>query len=404
MATFDKSKRPKRYSGGTIRRTSSGGYVGEIYQDGRLHRSPTLPDEMPAKAWIDGRVKARSQHGALVSKLTGRQVMDALDAIARLEKDGVKGSLLDAAEFYAKHHKAAAESWTVAHCLDLYLRDMEHPQDGSSPARPASRNTKRKRLKTLIGQYGTTKVAEITPDEVLTWLASTKATGRYLLNLRSEVQSLFNFAEKRMQGGYVNQVARFPTVRKKEIAPAEIVEPRHVRAVLHWLEARRPRVALGVAVSCFAGLRTYEIIGGKGLQWSDIDFKEKRIVVPASLSKTRDRREVRIPDNLMAWLVRYRADKGRVAVASGKFRDFRNAAYKAVSANWPKNGARHSFGTYWAKLHGYRDTADQLGHKGNINMLVAHYSGTCTTEQAEEYFSIIPAVTGKAIKMTPAQA
>jgi integrase len=403
MATFDKTKRVKRHKGGNIRRTTGGGYVAEIYQDRRLHRSPSFTDEQPAKAWIEARVQARNDLGAVVSKLTGTQVADALAALALLDGENMTTRLSDAVAFYISHNRRAATAWTVGDCLRNYLAEMEHPEDGSSPARPSSIKGKQNRLRSFVELHGGRKIPEVTKEDVDSWLLSTGAKGRNLRNNRCEIQSLFNYAGKRMPGGYLNTVARFPTVRAKERPPAEIVEPRHVRGVLHWLEQHNTRVAVGLAIACFAGLRTAEIVNGGGLNWTDIDFDEKRIVVPARLSKTRDRREVRIPDNLLAWLVRYRQNKGRITVADGKFRDWRRRARAEMNATWPENGARHSFGTYYAKLHGYRDTADQLGHIGSVAMLKAHYSGRCTKEQATEYFSITPAEVGKVIEMKQAK-
>ena len=403
MATFDKSKRPKRYNGGNIRRTNSGGYVAEIYQDRQLHRSPTCAEEQAAKDWIDGRVADRDEHGAVVSKLKGKQIADAVEALALLQKEQYSDSLTDAVKFFIRHNHRTSSSWTVSECLDHFLKHMEHPQDGSSPHRPRSVKTKKSRLKTFVEQHGSQKITDIAKVDVDHWLTGTGATGRNLRNYRGEIQTLFNYAARHMPGEYQNTVARFQTFRAKERPPAEIVEPRHVGAVLQWLGNQNPRVAIGMAIGCFAGLRTAELVGGGGLQWSDIDFDERLIVVPASLAKTRDRREVLITDNLMAWLLRYRAKKGRVTVADKKFRDWRRKACESVGVSWPSNGARHSFGTYYAKIHGYRDTADQLGHIGSVAMLKAHYSGKCTKEQATEYFSITPAEAGKVIEMKQAK-
>ena len=404
MATFDKTKPVRRHKGGNIRRTVGGGYVGEIYQDRRIHRSPTFSEDGPAKAWIETRVKARNELGAVASKMTGRQIADALDALNILSRSHQGVSLSEAATFYTHHHKQTAEAWTVADTLSRYLAAMEHPQDGSSPARPRSVKNKRTRLLSFVQAYGGRRVPEVTESDVEAWLAATGAQGRNLRNYKGEVQSLMNYAAARMPGGYLNTVARFPVARAKERAPAEIVEPRHVKSVLHCIEARNPRAAIGLAIGCFAGLRTSELCHGGGLQWSDIDFDEVMIKVPASLAKTRDRRDVKILPNLLEWLLRYRQSTGRVTLTEDKFNDWRKRARAATGAQWPDNGARHSFGTYYAKLHGYRDAADLLGHVGGIRMLMDHYSGKCTRAEAMEYFCITPAVAGKVIRMKQAQA
>ncbi len=404
MATFIESK---RFKDGIIRQTSRGGFVGEIHQGGARRRSKTFSERAAAEKWINNCIKAREEHGRNV--IAGREADDARSAQEVLKKAHLQVTLTAAAEFYAKHHRQTEEAWTVSETLARYLNDMKHPQDGSSPARERSVINKQRRLRTFVEAYGDRKVPEITVGDVTAWLKSTGAEGRNLRNYKGEVQTLFNFAanqeaEDKMPGQYVNTVAVFKTARRKEVRPAEIVEPRHVKAVLHWLEGVDAEVAVGHAVACFAGLRTSELVHGGGLQWSDIDFEENVIRVPASLSKTRDRRDVKILPNLLEWLIRHRQESGRVTTLEGVYTRRRREACAATGAHWPDNGARHSFGTYYAKLHGYREAADMLGHVGGIRMLMDHYSGKCTKAGATEYFSITPAVTGQVIKMTQAQA
>lgn len=408
MATFDKSKRVDRYNNGNIRQTIGGGFVGEIYSDHRLHRSKTESTKAEARAWIDRWWKERKAKGEKHSKLTGTQTDDALAALEHFRNEKQSVSMLEAARFYTRHHKATGEAWTVAETLARYLDHLEHPQDGSSKARERTVENKRNRLKSFVEAHGGRKVPEVTEGDVKAWLESTGAEERNLRNYKIELQSLFNFAadqerEDKMPGGYVNTVARYKFKKKKEVTPAEIVEPRHVKAVLHWLEGVDPAAAVGYAIACFAGLRTAELCSGEGLQWDDIDFDEGVIEVPESLSKTRKARPVNITPNLMQWLVRYRQKSGRVTRAVGMFASRRRQACRATGAVWPDNGARHSFGTYFARLHGHRNAADELGHVGGIKMLEDHYRGKCTKEKAEEFFQIVPATKGKIIQH-PARA
>lgn len=95
--------------------------------------------------------------------------------------------------------------------------------------------------------------------------------------------------------------------------------PGKVKAVLLKMETRSPRAALGLAVQCFAGIRSAEIYSPPGLRWEDVDFEEGLIIVPANLSKTRRRREVKITDNLMKWLMLYRRESGKISLTQSAY-------------------------------------------------------------------------------------
>jgi integrase len=187
---------------------------------------------------------------------------------------------------------------------------------------------------------------------------------------------------------YENRIARLPQRKKKEVDPAEIASVRDVKAALRGLEKYNPKYALALALGCFAGLRSSEIFKHGGLLWEDIDLDEGIIVVRAASAKTRDRREVKITDNLRAWLETYQQDSGRIAPAESNFRSYFRDLRATKAIEWPVNGARHSFATYTAKIHGNRYAAEQIGHKGGMDIFAKHYSGTCKTHSAEAYFKI----------------
>ncbi len=64
---------------------------------------------------------------------------------------------------------------------------------------------------------------------------------------------------------------------------------------------------------------------------------------------------------------------------------------------WPKDVARHCFGTYHlAKFRNIQETALEMGHTG-VNMLFEHYRGLATKEQGEEFFEIVPAAAAKKV-------
>ena len=254
----------KKHGGGLIRRTAGGSYVAEVNRDGRRQRK-TFPGITGAREWIDALVTNRDKLGRKATALTDRQLTDAQDALRRLHAGGQAVSLRAAADFYLKHHQAEAESWTVKECFDRQIEEMRDPPDGASPARPRSILSKSSRLSSFVEMYGAAKVVQITRADVEAWLESTGAKGTTLRNFKTEIQTLFNFAARRMPGGYVNTVAQYPQATKREITPAAIVRPDQLSAVLHHMEQSNPPAALGVALGAFCGLRTEEIAGPNGI-------------------------------------------------------------------------------------------------------------------------------------------
>jgi integrase len=387
---------------GIIRKTEGGSFMAEMNRDGsrgggRIRRA--FQNITAAREWIDDELRKRNAGGKVTTDLLPKQSRDALDALREMTTAGLNATLHDAVVFFVQHHKAAGTSWTVEECVARQLKDLESPEDGGSPARPRTVSSKRNRLKGFRVHYGAKKIVEITAADVSSWLESTGAKNQNLRNYRTEIQSLFNFAEKRMPGGYLNTVARFPQKTRKEIQPAAIIQPKDAAAILRRMEKIDPRAALGFALGCFAGLRTEEISGPRGLDWSNVDLKAGTIFVPATTAKARVHRKVKITANLAAWLMKYRGETGKVSAAAKQFYFARVAACKAAGITIPHNGARHSFATYYGELHGPTAAADQLGHMRGVEIFKKHYEGIATREQAEAFFEILPGSPGKVIPL-----
>jgi len=80
-------------------------------------------------------------------------------------------------------------------------------------------------------------------------------------------------------------------------------------------------------------------------------------------------------------------------------------ALKAAVVKAVDNGARHSFGTYYGRLHGYRGAAELMGHVGTMTIFEQHYKGDASKADAEQYFEIMPtpAKASKVIKFKVAK-
>jgi len=399
MPTFDKGF--KKYHGdGIIRRTVSGRFVGEFNRDYRRRRK-VADTEQEARDWLEMMGAARRDEGRAVMQLTGPEAHDARRSLDLLAASDAKASLFTCAEYYLSHNGAGrgAAGEAVQAWYDKYLAYLQSPDDGSDPCRPRTLLGKASRLAPFLLDHGQITVGEITAGHVDDFLERTGASRRNLRNHKVELQSLFNFIEKRSGDTYKNNVARFPQRRKRETAPANIMTPGNAKRFLHALERSNPDAALALALGCFAGLRSSEIVSayGEGLRWEHVDFDETEINVPAAIAKGRRRRDVPITANLMVWLVKYRTGPdgkprtGQIAPSHATVDRHKTKAAQETGIGWVENGARHSFGTFYGKLHGYRAAAEAMGHVGGMTVFEDHYRGPNVRKpEAKGYFGIEP--------------
>ena len=62
---------------------------------------------------------------------------------------------------------------------------------------------------------------------------------------------------------------------------------------------------------------------------------------------------------------------------------------------WPRNGLRHSFGSYHLAFHqDAARTALEMGHE-STKMLFAHYRARVAKEAASQYWNILPPAAGE---------
>jgi len=146
------------------------------------------------------------------------------------------------------------------------------------------------------------------------------------------------------------------------------------------------------AVSVFAGLRPSE---AEAVQWEHV--KLDRGFLEVVRAKTRDRRNVALSANLVAWLKPLERDSG--PVFGGHSRRWRDRVMKAIAAEeeadplaqWPQDLLRHTYGSYHLeKHHNATEMAHEMGHQGNPRMLYNHYRELVTPEDATAFWEILP--------------
>jgi len=306
------------------------------------------------------------------------------------------GSIVSAAQFYAKHleeenRRGALTPITFPELTTKFLDSIK-----GTKSRRYILDLKSK-LKKASGVFRV-QIRGIRADDIDEWLSGMKkASGRTKNNYRMALLTLFSYArdKKHLPRGERTE-AEFATRYDDKGGDIGIYTPEEFRTLLENIEERFvPFIALGG----FAGLRTIEILR---LEWKDVWFDKGVIEVGKDKAKTATRRLAPIIPALEAWL-KPRSKTGPILPG---IRDefhftklFKDATSKLVDAQGEPlltlvhNGLRHSFCSY--RLAITKSAAQVSLEAGNSpKMLFENYRELVTEKAAQEFFGILPEIKG----------
>jgi integrase len=304
-------------------------------------------------------------------------------------------TLTDAVQFFLKHAKPAGGTKSVADAIKEFL---------VSKRKAGRRESYVRNLEFVLNcfkrDFQNQNVNDISRDDVESWLGRfDNLTSRK--NRIRDLSVLFEFCRRRDYCGS-NPLRNIdkPTVTRERPQIFSVAEATAllVTAELHEEELELvPTLAIGL----FAGLRIEEL---KKLDWSNVRLDDKVIDIDESVAKTRQQRNVEMSDLLVTWLTPYRRAAGQV-VPRG-FRNRKNKLLKLAGVTkWPRNGLRHSFGSYHcAHFQNPNVTAFQMGH-GSTDTLFKYYRNyRISRKDAEAYWKIAPAADNKVVAFSAATA
>ena len=275
-------------------------------------------------------------------------------------------------------------------------------------------NTQKHRLERFTADFSPSCiVAMISPEKIEKWIKNLKtmaykavakdrherietnieATPETKNNYRRTLSALFNFCFRKdfIQRNPIEKVA---TITKGKKEP-EIYKVDEVRYMMNS-SPEKSEIRAFLAIGAFGGLRVAEI---QRLTWDRIHLKEKEIVLDASITKTSQRRIVKMTDNLVEWLTPYIFEMlqgGLVIKNKNIFRKELEKFREANKINWIDNGLRHSGASYYLALtKNANETAEQMGH--SVAVLKNNYMGLVRAEDAVKYFQIKPTDSDKVL-------
>jgi hypothetical protein len=269
-------------------------------------------------------------------------------------------------------------------------------------------------LKTQLVQFtrkfGKRELSSITTADLDKWLKTTASNLRTRTNKRSTIVSLWRWARDK---DYLPQDQRTAAERTDTPSSRRQKRDHHVET---WTPAELEKILVHcpeeylpwIVFSAFAGIRTQEIFADEKtparrkevLQWEHVHLggEEPRILVPAAVSKTAEKRAVPVSPAMKKWLTSIYRESGPVCDQPCPWRKLKrwssksaiNLIAEAAGTEWKKNALRHSFGTYRVILA--KSAGEIALEMGNSERIVKkHYLDIGRTEaEAKAWFAITP--------------
>jgi hypothetical protein len=334
-----------------------------------------------------GRAQSR-----VLSTLTQDQQDEAEAAVKIL--DGVY-SLTEAVEYFMKNHRAPGFTIRLWDAARHYLEVKEN-----EGLRPRTLESIRQTLERFSDESENLEVHRVGGGEIRRYLAGlrgkdgvTKATRRSWNIHRSNLDGFFKWscddkASENHPFTFINPVEDTKAFTAKQVREEQADEvitttTEDTKAVFDLLMRwKRGSFVPAFALLYFAGIRPFELQRLAPLAEKMINRKTGIITIPASISKTKQKRQVYISENLEAWL-----DAFPFPIIPPNFK----REYARIRKHFAlsHDEARHSFISYHVAL--YRSIGDAALQAGNSEAIVRkHYLNTHTKAEGDEFFSIVP--------------
>jgi integrase len=374
----------------------------------RLQRQ--FPTRKEAEKFEREAVKEKKAHGAAALAMSHAQRLRYAAVEERLKKLGV--TIEQAADWAEERVGAVKESILVPVLVTRFIESREEAN-----CRPRYVQRLRTVLDRFGLRFGSKPAADVTEEDVRTWLFSGGWEAETQKGYLCDVRTMFNWAFKqryvprrlRLDDG---EDIRIATTEKKEV---RILTPLECgRLLMVALTARAVRLnrkthryeetyafhcLIGyVALAMFAGVRPEEV---KRSPRGVVDPEQRVAVVMAVAAKTRQRRPVKLTKNAALWLALWkRLCPDQPMVVPRNFyrlwRELRQAA--GLLERWSHDVLRHTAATmHYALNENLATLQAMLGHSENEDTLFTNYravflpDGSIVTEvHARCFFGIVP--------------
>jgi len=300
------------------------------------------------------------------------------DAVSRyIEAFKICGDVVAAAKFFRERHKQV----TAKRVSDAVNELLQHRAGQGASERYLI--GLRSRLNRFAADFQK-DAGTVTTADIQSWLDGKHFKPHNLKSFVTMIHTLFDYCQSR---GYCDSNPAQGLERVK--IKGGSVEIYTAGEIARLLSAASPDFRPCIALGAFAGLRSAEI---ERLEWSDVDFEQRHIVIGAHQSKTATRRIVPLADNAVEWLAQTPAAQRTGSVWQDKhdqFHDAQQTTADAAKVKWKSNGLRHSFVSCVFALT--NDAGRTAGFAGNSPAVVhKFYRELVKPADARAWFNVRP--------------
>lgn len=348
-------------------------------------------------ALIYARAKMLTSHLGLALDQLAQEAVDIRKILG-------KTTPMEAARFYDRFGKTVKADKFIPAIVEELTANLK--ADGKSEYHLRDMN---RRLQAFALAFPK-PIMEVTTKEISDWLRVLKGRdkkGREVTlapksrnHYRNAVVQLFNHARDH---GYLPK--GMPT-EAQAVKTLDVVAPTNeiftIEEIQKVLNTAPARLIAPMAIKAFCGVRTEEMLN---LRWEHLNLETKYITLPSEVTKTKQRRLVPMPDNLIAWLTPYKKATGRICKrwqrAQALFQAFdRHGKRQGVDVG--ANKFRNSYISYRvAVTHDVARVALESGNSPRV--IQREYLELATEEDGKRWFAVFPQATQKKAKASKAR-
>lgn len=299
---------------------------------------------------------------------------------------------------YIQRIKDRNASKTLSDVWDAFVRAPRKKPLGK--AYLTSMKFAKKRMEALHD----TLVADITSSQIEECLSGLATS--YQEATHTRVRAVLNYAIEKGWLQTANPALACDIIHPSKNSDVEIYSVEEIKTLLTTTARLYPELVPTVAFMAFAGIRP-DVEDGEitKLAWDHIILKDrqKRIEVPARITKTKKLRTIKVRPALASWLEWHEQQGGSTAGLVSPYRGtgLRNRLreiHKQAKVKRVQDGLRHSFASYLVPLDGKESVSLELGHQGNLEVMDKHYRRSVTRATANKFWKLSAPTTVKTSK------
>jgi len=335
------------------------------------------------------RLKVRKEnHGIAAKLLTPTDEQQAQAALRLLREAGLEVQLVEVVGDYIQRIKERNASKTLSEVWDSFIKAPRKKPLGK--AYLTSMKFAKKRMEPLHG----TLVADITSAQIEECLSGLSTSYQEATHIR--VQAVLNHAVDKGWLRTANPALACDIIHPNKTTEVEIYSVEEIKTILTTTASLYPELVPAVAVMAFAGVRP-DVEDGEitKLEWDHIILKDrqKRIEVPARITKTKKLRTIKVRPALASWLEWHEQREGTMEGLVSPYRGtgLRNRLreiHNKAKVKRIQDGLRHSFASYLVPLDGKESVSLELGHQGNLAIMDKHYRRSVTHTIANKFWKL----------------